>query len=259
MKVAFASDGVREALGEISAIRFPVSAWKQTQQELRELIDNQTMGQLAGRLQRELYGAVPDTSGAPDGITEPWFSFSFRLESTAEFVDLRKLELAAVVSGRNDLIHKLLPRWNSDCIESCRSLEAFLDEQCTSIRSEIEHMRCLVDAFREHASAVQEYLQSDAGEKDFDLAWLQQSRIVLMLGDIAKQMARADGWTLLSTAGHVLKTYAPEELGALRTRYKRKSLLDLVIAAELFDIERESTEGGGVRVLYRINRNWTLQ
>jgi hypothetical protein len=45
-----------------------------------------------------------------------------------------------------------------------------------------------------------------------ELAFLQGSRLVAMLGEIAMRTARSDGWALLSTAGQLIKREAPAEL-----------------------------------------------
>jgi len=255
-------EGLITRLTALQNIAGPVSALKQTRDKRREAIDSLTMGQLVGEIKKQqLYVASIDDrpSAIPDEITEPWLAFTFRIEADAAFVDSRRKALSDLVAARNNLIHGLLPQWKTDSIESSKNLEVFLDEQAISARAEIAHFQGIAHEIRETAAAAQAFIDSEAGSKAFHVTWLQQSRIVLTLGDIARQKARPDGWTCLSTAGHILKQHAPGEYGALQTRYKCKTLLDLIVAADLFEIQKERTPNGGARVIYRINPNWTLR
>jgi len=225
-------EGLMKGLAAMQGFSGPASALAQAHDESRAKVENHTMGELVGKLKKQLYVAPADvaTSTAPAEISEPWFSFTFHIESDATFIDSRSKALSDLVNARNKLIHKLLPRWKVDSIESCKELETYLDEQVVPIRAEIAHFQGMIQAIREHAATTQAFIDSDAGKKTFDVMWLQQSRVVLMLGDISRQQARPDGWTYLSTAGHILKRHAPEEYAALDTRYKCKTLWDLVVA-----------------------------
>jgi hypothetical protein len=49
-------------------------------------------------------------------------------------------------------------------------------------------------------------------KKQFELSWLRESRLVLLLGDIAIQTARADGWVSINIAGQLVKQHAPGEV-----------------------------------------------
>jgi hypothetical protein len=81
----------------------------------------------------------------------------------------------------------------------------------------------------------------------------------MMLGQIAMQTPRADGWMLLSTAGHLIKRDAPEELLDLRKRFGHSTLKGVLLATELFDVEEEATSSSETRTIYRINANWELR
>jgi len=91
------------------------------------------------------------------------------------------------------------------------------------------------------------------------LAFLQGSRLVAMLGEIAMRTARSDGWALLSTAGHLIKREAPAELEDLRKRFGQPNLKGVLLASELFDVADEPTPSGGNRQIYRINERYELQ
>lgn len=253
-------EGLMKELAARQGISTPVSRLKVAHEERRVAVENHTMGQLVGSLVQNLYGSDAANDGTSDeAISEPCISFKFRIESDAAFVESRSKALGDVVAARNELIHKLLPRWKSDSIDSCQELERFLDEQAAPVRAEIAHFKEMLRAIHEHGIALKAFVDSEEGKKTFELMWLQQSRIVLMLGDIAQQSKRADGWAYLSTAGNILKQKAPEEFTAIESRYKCASLLDLILAAEVFDVVREHMPTGGVRVLYRIKPEWTLE
>jgi hypothetical protein len=80
-----------------------------------------------------------------------------------------------------------------------------------------------------------------------------------LLADISTQMARPDGWTLLNVAGELIRKHAPEERACLKEKYGHKTLKELIIATELFEIFEEPTEKRGIRVLYRLKSDRELQ
>jgi hypothetical protein len=92
-----------------------------------------------------------------------------------------------------------------------------------------------------------------------ELMFLRGSRLVVMLGQIAMVTPRADGWTVLQTAGNLIRRDAPSELLDLRSRFGHTTLKTLLLATELFDVAEEKTPGGGMRTIYRINERWRLE
>lgn len=81
----------------------------------------------------------------------------------------------------------------------------------------------------------------------------------MMLGDIARQLGRDDGFVPLDLAGHLLRLHAAAEFAALKERYGHKTLKSLVLATGLFDIKEEPTPKGGPRVFFRVNPRWSLE
>ena len=77
-------------------------------------------------------------------------------------------------------------------------------------------------------------------------------------GDIATQIGRPDGWALMNVAGQLIKQNAPEELAILKEKYGHKSLKSLILATEIFDVYEESTQKGGIRVLYKLKSGWEV-
>ncbi len=81
--------------------------------------------------------------------------------------------------------------------------------------------------------------------------FLQNSRLAMLLAQIATTHAREDGWTLLSVAGAQLNSLIPEQFTKLKREHGEGSLHRLVAAIDLFDVQSESNPNGGTRAIYR--------
>jgi hypothetical protein len=220
-------------------------------------IKKQTMGQLVGQYIETTNPDSHDASNEPEELQEAFLSFKFQIECDSVYYNSKKEALAKLVSERNDLVHHLLPKFNSNSIESCITMGSQLDKQADYVRHEISDLKVKANALQEGRKKLAEFLNSDEGKKELELSWLRQSRLVLLLGDIAIQTARNDGWTLVNIAGQLVKQHAPEEIAMLKERYGHKSLKALIIATEIFDLYEEPTKKG-LRLLYRLKNDWKL-
>jgi hypothetical protein len=230
----------------------PVSALPSLHARRATSLQKQTMGQLVGQFVDDFMSDAGDDTGMSEPLQEPWLSFTFKIQSDCAVHDQLKSDFAAMVVERNGLIHHLLPAWSVQSQESTLEIDRYLDRQRQKVLPIFEHLKSDVSLMRDCQRTVAEFLESAEGKKYFELSWLQQSRLVILLGDIATQMARPDGWLPLATAGHVLRLYAAEEVSALKERYGFTTLKKLLLASELFDVRDEPTEKGGVRTIYRI-------
>ena len=194
---------------------------------------------------------LPD-SDADKEIEAAYFRYSFKIESDPAVVARDKAVLMALVEERNHLAHTFLQRWKPLSDESTEAAIAYLDNQYAQATPVRDHLKSALDALVEGRKQTVEYMMSEEGSRQFELAWLQQSRLVQLLAQIALTSARADGWTFLSKAGDLLQQLAPEEKERLKERYGHATLKPLLIASELFEVEDEPTEGGGSRVIYRV-------
>ena len=122
----------------------------------------------------------------------------------------------------------------------------------------MERLRGWVRATDEGRKQVAEFWASPEGQRQMELSFLQGSRLVAMLGEVALRTARTDGWALPSTAGHIIKREAPDELDDLLKRYGQRNLKGILVAAEFFDVKDEPLAGGGTRTIYRINDRYEL-
>lgn len=239
-------------LASVQHPSMPLSEAKATRDERADSIRTQTLGQVAGDVVRALFADSDPESSAPETITEPWLALSFRIGIDPAMIDESRSTLKALVEERNDLVHHLLSRWNLHDADSCRTLSAELDEQRLRIVCEIERYRAYANAAREIGRELQTFIDSAEGQRQFDLAFLQQSRLAALLRSAATDGMRADGWALLSTAGHRLARLIPDEFARLKNLHGEGSLQKLVAAIGLFDLSSERTSAGGIRVLYRV-------
>ena len=231
------------------------SELRRLKQEQESKVHKQTLGTLVGQ-----YSEIssPDSnaqSTEPEDLHETFISFSFRIERDEDCYESQKEILAQLVSDRNDLIHHLLPRFDINSAESCETLSEELDQQAEKIRLEINTMQSTAEALYKGREKLGSYLQSEQCKNEIELAFIRQSRLVLILSDIATQISREDGWALMSTAGHIIKQHAPEELESMKEKYGYNSLMKLIQASELFDLYEEVTPKGGSRILYRLKPN----
>lgn len=243
------------ANGNLSGFASELNTLKKQQ---AEKVSKQTMGALVGKY---VDNSNPDSvslSNEDEEVDEAYLSFSFKIECDAGYYESKKEALAKLVSERNDLIHHLLPRFNTSSVESCEALGKELDAQSESIRIEIKNLRSMAEALNEGRKQMADFLKSEKGKKEFELSFLRQSQLILMLGDIATQVRREDGWTLISTAGHLIKEHAPEELDKMRERHGSSSLKKLIEASEMFEIHEEATLKGGIRILYKLKEGWMI-
>lgn len=245
-------EGILKFLAVAQSCSAPVSKLQTDRNNRAATVREHTLGQLTGRLVDRLYASSATESPVPDGIAEPWVTFTFQIESDADSIGASRRSLSALVKERNDLIHHLLASWNPRSIESCHALSEDLDEQRSRIVLEIERYRAYANGLKELAKEFQAFIQSDEGRKQFDLAFLQHSRLAALLASIANENARNDGWTLLSTAGHHLRQLIPDEFARMKDAHGEGSLQKLVIATDLFDVVTEQTPKGGTCALYRV-------
>lgn len=232
----------------------PLSEAKATREVRTATVRVKTLGQVAGQVVEELFAASDRESSAPDEITEPWLAFSFRIAGDSAEIEESNRTLKALIGERNDLVHHVLSRWNPHEAESCRVLSAELDEQRRRIIVEIERYRAFANTLKEGARELQEFIESDDGKRYFDVMFLQNSRLSMLLAQIARSHARPDGWTLLSVAGAQLGKLIPEQFAKLKREHGEGSLHRLVAAIDLFEIGSESTLNGGTRAIYRIRQ-----
>jgi hypothetical protein len=244
-------ENILKFLASIQHPSTPMGKVRATRDERTESIRVKTLGQVAGQVVEELFAASDAEASAPAEITEPWLSFSFRIALDQDASEDSCRTLKALIEERNDLVHHLLSRWNLSDAENCNALSNELDQQRLRISREIEQFRAYANGLSEMARELQAFIDSEDGRRHFDLMFLQNSRLAMLLAQIATTQARDDGWTLLSVAGAQLGSLIPEEFEKLKREHGEGSLRKLVAAIDLFDLQLEPTPNGGTRAIYR--------
>jgi hypothetical protein len=184
-----------------------------------EIFHRKTMGDLANRLVDNVFTPPYDEHDPPEDIVEGWIQYRISFTTDVEFMaqhgEELRLEFRALVDARNNLIHHFLPRMHSAADGQSEEVLAYLDAQ----HLEGVRMKERLQAWARTVGSVWAHLATPEAEQEFELQFIRHSRLVVMLGEIAMQTPRADGWMLLSTAGQVIKRHAPEELVDLRNRF----------------------------------------
>jgi hypothetical protein len=227
-------------------------------EERRANFHKQTLGQLAGQFADDVLADAGERD-APESLSEAWFSFGFTIQTDSAFVEQHTAEMKAVVDARNDLIHHFLPRWSPASEESTQSALNYLDDQRAGALPVRDRLLGFAKSLQDAAKAHAEFIASPEGDRQFELQWLRQSRLVLLLGELASRSNRSDGWTVLATAGQIVSREEPDELKDMAERYGHRTLKKLLQATELFDIDEEPTASGGTLTIYRINPRFKLR
>jgi hypothetical protein len=224
----------------------------------KEAVNKQTMGQLVGQFVENSNPQNANDSTEPDVLKEPHFSFDFKMETDEDSYQEKKASLSKLVLERNNLVHHLLPELNPESFESCKKVERNLDKQADKVLLEIKNFQALAKRLSDGRKQLLDYMCSEEGEKARLLSFLRQDRLVILLGDIATQVAREDGWVLMNTAAQLLKQHAPDELALLHKGTEHKSLKSLMLKTEMFEFKEEKTKKGGMRVLYKLKDGYKL-
>ena len=217
-----------------------------------EKVRTQTMGLLVGQYIGETLRGNEKCTEEHKERNGAYFSFTHKVECDAAYHEEREQALASIVADRNDLIHHLLPKFDPNSIKSCRETDQYLEQQREKLLPEFDLLKRMAKNLQELRKSLGEFLTSEEGKEFFASSLPRKSSVVTLLEDIAAQKARHDGWTVLDAADHLIRQHAPEEISALHERYGHKTLKELVSATEQFDIYEESTDRGGIRVLYRL-------
>lgn len=232
----------------------PLSEAKRIREKREAGIRVKTLGQVAAQVVEQMLTPACENSSAPDEITEPWLSLSYRIEVDPIELERNLAALESLIKERNDLVHQLLSRWNLNDVDNCGLLSTELDRQRTRITAEIERYRAFATTVSESARELQVFVESDEGKRQFDVMFLQSSRLAMLLCQIASAHSRKDGWTLLSVAGAELSRLIPDDFARLKLEHGDGSLRRLLTAIDLFEIATEGTPNAGTRTVFRVRQ-----
>lgn len=228
----------------------PAEKYAEIAQSKATHINKQTLGSLVEKFKTSvLYDAgedLPDMELSAGGM-----AFSYRVAGDADFIEAVDRDLAIVNNHRNELVHHFLPRWQLGNNEALTEALAYLDAQRDTVLPMHEQLRSHLKQMRESSKMLFDVLSSPEAQAQIELRWLQTSPLVTCLLEVAAQFHRQDGWTYLAQAGSLAVRDLPDEMMHLEARYGFKTLKQLLVGAELFDVLDEPLNEGKFRTLYR--------
>ena len=220
-----------------------------------------TLGQVAGEFLENTHGEYKETEKELPELPEKimHMSFSFKIQSDENLYLQKKENLAKIIQERNELIHQFVLNFNLNTIESLIQAESYLDAKREALLPELENAKQYLKALDEVRKEFAKFIVSGEADRLWELDELRQEYVVKLLGQIIAVAKRNDGWTLLTHAGHFLHQNAPDQLEEVKKKYKCRTLKDLIIKTEIFDLEEELTPKGGKRAIYRFKDGWRLE
>jgi hypothetical protein len=219
------------------------------QQELRTT----SMGGLMKQFREEVLTSQPQMGDEQSSrsTTLPWISTTLRIEIAPENKAPLEADLALLLGERNDLAHQFLPHWHPKSFERMTETSSRLDQQHERIIAMHERLKSILDTTREAGLSFAAFLNSTEGHAAIEVMWLQGSRLMVLLLEIAADPRRADGWTDLSYAAAIVQAKEPDALADRKVRYGEQSLKALVIKSQLFELAEEALPGRA-RTLFRL-------
>ena len=184
----------------------------------RATVSKQTMGQLIEEFLENVYSEnkplIPESMNPKD----LHWTFDIKVGPDKTLYEEKKQTLKKIVKNRNDLIHHFLPEFNPNSMESCLKTDQYLDQQRDKFQPVNDRLEKLLLAGEQGKKILFNYIESGKFIENFKLLRLRQSRIVILLAEIASRKARPDGWTLLNTAGKITHEEEPAEMDAIKKK-----------------------------------------
>jgi hypothetical protein len=219
------------------------------------------LGQVAGQFLENTHGDYKETEEDLPELLEKkmHMSFSFKIQSDEELYLLTKANLAKIIQERNELIHQFVLNFNLNTIESLIGAGSYLDAQREALLPEHENVKQNLKALDEGRRELAKLFVSGEADRLWKLDELRQEYVVKLLGRIIEVAKRVDGWTLVVHAGQLLHQNAPDQLKEAKKKYQCRTLKDLILKTEIFDLKDEQTPKGGKRAIYRLKDGWKLE
>ena len=144
-----------------------VSTMKSRHESRKSSVAKKTMGTVAGDFFTEIYGEEKSFDSLPENPSAVHLSISFRIETEEKHFELRRDAIASLVADRNALIHYLIPKLNTESIDSWLETDRDLDLQREKILPELEYLQTVAKQFSDMRKDLGEYLLSAEGKKHF--------------------------------------------------------------------------------------------
>jgi hypothetical protein len=224
-------------------------------------IGQSTMGTVLRELfERVLVDPQPTTAASHDESSPnaPLVRSRWTIESSPDAPDtFHQLQQGwqALVDERNLLIHQSLVEWQVRLPGEISAVLEELDAQRERARSVLDFLKSLVTQTDSAGQALSAWMVSEAGR---EASLFAQAALDLMgrLCEIAFARGDKDGWTFVTTAGHLLRG---EDVDRVRQVLGRDWLSTLLRqASDTFELRAEpipNGAAGAVRWLYRVRQD----
>lgn len=144
-----------------------VSTMKSRHESRKSSVAKKTMGTVAGDFFTEIFAEEDSFDSLPENPSAVHLSISFRIETEEKHFELRRDAIASLVADRNELIHHLIPKLNTESIDSWLETDRDLDLQREKILPELEYLQTVAKQFSDMRKDLGEYLLSAEGRGHF--------------------------------------------------------------------------------------------
>ena len=144
-----------------------VDTLKSSLEKRKSSVAKRTMGMVAGDFFAEILGEYDSLETNPENPSKAQLSINFRIETEEKHFELRQDKIAALVADRNELIHHLMPKLNTDSVETWIETGRHLDLQREKIIPELEYLQKIAQQFSSMRKELGEYLMSPEGRRQF--------------------------------------------------------------------------------------------
>lgn len=144
-----------------------VSTLKSRHEARKNSVSKRTMGTVAGDFFAEIFGEDSPSEDTTENPNEIHLSISFRIETEEKHFELRRDAIASLVADRNELIHHILPRLNTESVESWLETDRDLDLQRDKILPELRYLQNVAKQFSEIRKDLAEFVLSAEGKRHF--------------------------------------------------------------------------------------------
>ena len=103
------------------------------------------------------------------------------------------------------------------------------------------------------------FIDSEAGKRHLNSYGLNKAALLYYSAILRIRRHASIVGNIYPTARKILKQHAAEEFATIGARYGKRSLLNLAITAEFFEVQRKTSPGGGTAIARRVASCWTLQ
>ncbi len=219
----------------------------------KELIERNTLGELAGKFTSEILVKRGDDSSAVEPqLPVGYVTFDYTIQADLDYVKQRADSLKLIVDERNDLVHHFLAKWDRLSRQSTQNAGLYLDQQHLRVADEAKTLKNHLESLLRIAGVHRKVMASPEFEKQMEILWLQGSPIVLLLAGMSRDAVNTDGWVGLDDAGQLLWMREKEDMAAMKAMYGYDKLKPLLLASEIFDVREDFPSKGGVRVLFKV-------